>query len=69
MKTFITTMVIILALVGFFSILNRAITKTEYQTCKGYIDEMTQIKDWFISKADYEMCKYHGLDFSEYVKN
>lgn len=64
----------ILKIIGLFIVagiafaLHDAITKTEIQTCKEYVDDALNIHNWFISKADYEMCKYYGIDFSEYLK-
>jgi len=68
MKTTIITIAIITALVLGFYLVNNAVDKTELATCQKYVEDATTFHNWFISKADNEMCKYHGLDFSDFLK-
>lgn len=68
MKTTTKTIIVILAIVGFFTVLQRAITLTDKSRCHYYISQSEEIQGWFISQADYEMCQFYGMDFSEFVK-
>ena len=59
---------IIVAFAFFMVVVNISLQKTELATCQKYVKQATEQMNWYITKADYEMCKYHGIDFSEYLK-
>jgi len=61
--------IFIITLIAPFSfLLNSAIHKEDIATCKKYITQSETMPNWWISQTDYEMCKHHGIDFSEYLK-
>jgi hypothetical protein len=62
------TIISMIAIVTIIILLNIALTKTELMECQKYVEQATTIANWWISQTDYEMCKHHGIDFSEYLK-
>lgn len=41
-------------------------TKNEVVTCNT-LKAQSVLRNFYVTQAEYEMCKVHGMDFSEYV--